>query len=118
METQALYSTTTEVIDFSYNWNNKLTGNYFTTLRLYNIKYTIGKRFIVRLKGQALCQVEVMETRILLLKDVNDWIAGIDTGYSKEEAQNIIKKMYSGKNWEVERLVLVLLKKVKGTEVK
>lgn len=98
-----------ETIDFSYNWNNKLSGNFYTTLRLANPKYQVGKTFQVRLKGKELHKVQVADFKFVMLKDINSYIAGLDTGYSVPECQSIIKKMYPTKNWETQRLVLVLL---------
>lgn len=97
-----------ETIDFSYNWNNKLAGRFFTTLRLNNPKYQIGKTFQVRLKGNDLCLAQVVDFKILMLKDINSYIAGLDTGYTVPVCKDVIRKMYPTKNWETQRLVLVL----------
>lgn len=97
-----------ETIDFSYNWNNKLNGRFFTTLRLNNPKYQIGKTFQVRLKGHDLCIAQVVDFKILMLKDINSYIAGLDTGYTVPLCKEVIRKMYPTKNWETQRLVLVL----------
>lgn len=98
-----------ETIDFSYNWNNKLAGRFFTTLRLNNPKFQIGKTFQVRLKDKDLCIAQVADFKILMLKDINSYIAGLDTGYTVPVCKEIIRKMYPTKNWETQRLVLVLL---------
>lgn len=97
-----------ETIDFSYNWNNKLAGRFFTTLRLNNPKYQIGKTFQVRLKGNDLCLAQVVDFKILMMKDINSYIAGLDTGYTVPVCKDVIRKMYPTKNWETQRLVLVL----------
>lgn len=97
-----------ETIDFTYNWNNKLAGRFFTTLRLNNPKYQIGKTFQVRLKGNDLCLAQVVDFKILMMKDINSYIAGLDTGYTVPVCKEVIRKMYPTKNWETQRLVLVL----------
>lgn len=98
-----------ETIDFSYNWNNKLAGRFFTTLRLNNPKYQVGKTFQVRLKGKDLCIVQVADFKQLMLDDINSYIAGLDTGYTVPVCKEVIRKMYPTKNWKTQRLVLVLL---------
>ena len=97
-----------ETIEFTYNWNNKLAGRFFTTLRLNNPKYQIGKTFQVRLKGNDLCLAQVVDFKILMMKDINSYIAGLDTGYTVPVCKEVIRKMYPTKNWETQRLVLVL----------
>lgn len=97
-----------ETLDFSYNWNNKLSSTFFTTLRLFSPKYQVGKTFQVRLKGKDLCIVQCADFKPLLLSDINSYIAGLDTGYSVPECRSIIQKMYPTKDWKTQRLVLVL----------
>lgn len=112
MKTQPTEVTTHEYLDFSYNWNNKLTGKYFTTLRLYSQKFIPGKVLTIRLKNKEIGTAQVIETRTILLEQINDWISGIDIGYNKEEAKAIFMKMYPGKNWKTQNLVLALLKNI------
>ena len=51
-----------------------------------------------------------MDVRALRLYQINHFIAGIDTGYDKNECQAIIKKMYKAKkvNWETQLIQFVL----------
>ncbi len=97
-----------ETINFSYNWNNKLAGRFFTTLRLNNPKYQVGKTYQIQLKGKDLCIAQCADFKILMLKDINSYIAGLDTGYTVPQCKEIIRKMYPTKNFETQRLVLVL----------
>ena len=97
-----------ETIDFSYNWNNKLAGRFFTTLRLNNPKFQVGKTFQVRLKGKDLCIAQVADFKQLRLDDINSYIAGLDTGYTVPVCKEVIRKMYPTKNWKTQLLVLVL----------
>ena len=102
------------VVDFSYNWNNKLQCSSFTSIRLANNKYKIGEKYGVRLKGQfKLFFACVVDKKSLKLKDINEFIAHLDTGYSALECQSIIKKMYKNNraiNWETQELELILFK--------
>lgn len=112
---EANYSNTFE---FHYNWNNKLDCKAFTTLRLYvQSKYIVGeRRFIVLNQGKKKIDkgtAIVVKIKPLFLHQINEFIARIDTGYSKEECIDIIKKMYKNKNinWEKQQLALILLVK-------
>jgi len=104
----------TPQLDFSTNWNEKLNCKFFTTLRLMNTeKYFYGAKFNVFLKGKFLKSVEVESVRSITIDEINVFIAGLDTGYSVKETQDILRKMYSKANWETQRLHLVLLKTIK-----
>lgn len=84
-----------ETLKFSTNWNNKLNCKCFTTFRLYNPKiHYIGAKFDVVLKNEVIKRVEVIECRRMHLADVNEWVARIDTGYSKDEFKEIVQKIY------------------------
>jgi uncharacterized protein YqfB (UPF0267 family) len=105
-------------IVFSYNWNNKLAGIYFTSLRLRNDqKYILGKTYeiCIRKKKQDIffCYATLMDLRNLKLPEINQFIAGIDTGYSTDECRNIIKTMYKNSkiNWDKQQMALLLFRK-------
>jgi hypothetical protein len=102
------------VIGFSTNWNNKLNNESFTTLRLNSDKFEVGKTYKVVFKGH-LKDVLVIDKKILLLENISEWIALIDTGHSRQECINIIKRMYSKYDidWTTKKLQLLLLKTVK-----
>lgn len=118
MENKTAYITKSETLRFSYNWNNKLTGQYFTTIRLENQRFQKGKTLTVQLQEKNLFEAMIMDTRILRLEDINEWIAGIDTGYSREDTQKIFRKMYPTKDFTTQKLILILLRKIKRTEPK
>ena len=110
-------------LDFTYNWNNKLWNNCFTTIRLENPeKYYVGKQFVCRLVHKQkerlpdVCQkVEIVDIKRLIVTDITDWIARLDTGYPKAEAQNLIRTMYKFrvKNIETHPLYFILLQTFK-----
>jgi len=97
-EQQNLYimeSTKIYELNFSYNWNNKLYNKAFTSIKLYNPnKYIINNLYKVNLKGNYLFTAKIIDLKIILAKDINNFIAYIDTGYSKEEVINILSKIY------------------------
>lgn len=90
------------VIKFSYNWNNKLDSNYFTTIRRYNPdKYHLGAVHSVMLKTKGrwvTCynKARIIDVKMLKLSQIadNPWICGLDTGYSQKETESIFRKMY------------------------
>lgn len=99
-------------ISFSFNWNNKLEAKAFTTIRLLQPdKYRTGETYQISLKRKDLFQAKIIEVKPFWLKDLNEFIAHLDTGYCKEECKNIIIKMYPNVNFLQKQLSLILLKK-------
>ena len=102
-------------LEFSYNWNKKLDCISYTTLRLANLnKYQIGRKFGVYLNGKYHHDAEIIDVKSVGLDQINEWIARLDTGYSREKCIDIIQKMYKGKpiNWEIQKLNWVLFRKL------
>ncbi len=103
-----------ETLSFSYNWNKKLECDFFTTLRLFNpVKYGIGNKLIIELKAEQKKIAEVVGHKKVMLDDINEFIAGLDTGYSVIETKNILRRMYPSVNWKTQGLSFVLLKSQK-----
>ena len=105
-------------ISFTYNWNNKLAGKAFTTIRLKNSKYRIGESYEICLKkgkmGFAfLFYATIIDIRDIKLSGITEFIALLDTGYSAVECKEIVQKIYSKShlNWETQLLSFILLKK-------
>lgn len=98
-------------IKFSYNWNNKLGCKAFTTIRLSSNKYEIGQDYDIFLKGIQMGTAKAVEIRQMKLKDINEYISRLDTGYSAEDCQKLLTDMYKNKNidWEEQWLDFVLL---------
>jgi hypothetical protein len=98
---------------FSYNWNNKLNCNCFTTLRLYSpAKHAVGSRFNVTLKGVHKGYAKIVSLRLITLNQINDFVARLDTGYSANECRDIIRTMYKNQKyikWDTQQLALCLL---------
>lgn len=99
-----------DTINFSYNWNDKLTGRYYTTLRKHQPgRFKPGKTFLTYFKRKPLHVSEVIEVKTIQVSQLNEWIARLDTGYSLEETKDILKKMYQRDYSEKMQLDLVLL---------
>ena len=87
------------IITFSYNWNNKLENKAFTTLRLHNPKkYILGNSYQIELEGKYKGLAVLYSKRILKIDQLNDFICYLDTGYNRTEATNILQRMYKGMN--------------------
>ena len=98
-------------LKFRYNWNNKLTCSVYTTIRIRNDKkYQEGMTVKVYLNGRPMHKATVVKIKHFHLPQLNIFMAGIDTGYTLEEAVGIIKKMYPTTNFRVTQLSLILLK--------
>jgi len=101
-------------LKFSYNWNKKLDCDAFTTIRLYNLhKHYKGQSVRVLLKDQFLFEGIIWEVSTFMLDQMNEFVALIDTGYTLEEAKQIIRRMYPSVNFQKQRLAFILVKKNK-----
>ena len=78
---------------FSDNWNNKLDCNAFTTLRLSD-RFNIGDKVNILLKNKPMGQGEIIGKKCFDIKDINDFIGYIDTGYDGAETKKILQRMY------------------------
>jgi hypothetical protein len=110
----------TNAIDFSYNWNKKLNCKAFTTIRMRNsARYRIGAVYDIFLdqgkKGkEKVCSAEIVNIKDFLLQDIPTYSCWLDTGYSKEETIDIVKKMYANRqvNLATTLFSLILLKRI------
>lgn len=112
-------------LDFSTNWNNKLSCDVFTSIRLKGGKYSVGNKYVVRLLKRSehnagylyeiIKHAECISISEFKLGELKEWIARLDTGYSAKECKEIIQKMYSKKNidWDKQVLVCCLFKTLK-----
>jgi len=99
-------------IAFSYNWNNKLSCPCFTTIRLINLKkYVVGETYEIVLNKKPISLCEIVEIRNFYLASLNEFVARIDTGYSKAECERIIRSMYKIVDFDSNMLSLILLVK-------
>lgn len=104
-------------LKFSYNWNKKLDSTFFTTLRLsgrFNIADEVNilltEKKETKNKGLAICRGK----KRLFLEQINEYIAGLDTGYNAAECKNIIKRMYPKvTDWKTQPIYFYLFQKHK-----
>jgi len=103
-------------LKYSYNWSEKLLCPIHTTIRLWNpAVYRKGMIFDEYLKNVFMGTVQVIDVKRIKLIQVNDYIAGLDTGYLAAACQEMIKEMYKNRvnDWNQQDLAFVLLRKIK-----
>lgn len=84
-------------LPFSNNWNGKLNCDHFTTIRLLNYaKYDTGKRLEMTMKQAYLGDVVVVKHRAMMLADITDVMAYLDTGYDAKTTQDILQRCTPG----------------------
>ncbi|MCA0231535.1 MAG: hypothetical protein LCH91_13770 [Bacteroidetes bacterium] len=110
-----------EQLPFNENWNNKLSCPSFTTFRLQNArKYRVGNKLSILLKGKFLKDVEVIDVRTVKLYAVNEFVARLDTGYSRDEFIGLVTTMYKNKgiDFKTADWDLILLRTIEKRKVK
>lgn len=99
-----------DTIPFSQNWNNKLSGKYYTTIRLASAKYQPGKTVNITLRKKLIHQAEIVDCKYLMMENLNEFIIGLDMGLTLYEGKEILFKMYPAIDFSKQRLVLSLLR--------
>lgn len=102
-------------VEFSTNWNNKTDCDAFTTLRLDSDKWKVGTQVNIFLKKVFKKRCEIKAIRRLYLKELNDFICYLDTGYDRAETIKLLQTMYKNKNinWETQKIAFVLFVTIK-----
>lgn len=97
-------------INFSYNWNNKLDCKAFTTIRVFNpLIHEPGQQVLVMFNDKFKFAAEIIEVKKFKIKDTSEFVARLDTGYTKEICIDIISKMYKNRNPDELMFALILL---------
>jgi len=105
-------------INFSHNWNAKLFGKAFTTIRLANnYKYQVGTRYLITLGGKHIGPGFIRDIKVFKLNQLTEFMAFVDTGYNLETSKEIILKMYKNKNidWQTQQLMYILIEQPEKT---
>lgn len=79
--------------EFSTNWNKKLECDAFTTIRLSN-NYIVGDLVEIYLNEKFIKNCLVIGKYRCKIGDLSELTCRLDTGYSKIETIEILKKMY------------------------
>ncbi len=73
-------------LDFSYNWNSKLNGKAFTSIRLWNeSKYEVGNVYEIWLGNTKKGIARLISLKRMRLDQISAHIALLDTGYRAHE---------------------------------
>ena len=102
-------------LKFSRNWNNKLNNDYFTTIRIADIKrFYVGKTMEIQLNDTHFCYTEIVKTYECFLDELKDLICYIDTGYNAATAKGMFRRMYEAQNidFSQKKIQVILLKKL------
>ncbi|MBI9056819.1 MAG: hypothetical protein JEZ01_03505 [Labilibaculum sp.] len=82
-------------IRFSTNWNGKLNNQSFTTLRVHDpLKFRAGTIFSVEVDGKLFVNAKVITVKTMCLNEITEFEARLDSGYSRREFINLIKRLY------------------------
>lgn len=108
-----------EKLEFSTNWNSKLDCKCFTTIRIYNqTKHFKGNQFEVFLQKKLKGKVAVLNVAILKIEKLTDYICYLDTGYSRSETIELLRKIYPRIDFRNKNLAILLLKKIESPKPK
>jgi len=103
-------------IKFSQNWNNKLFGKAFTTIRLHSdYKYIIGDLHEVLFEKKKEPQImlgvaQIVTKQTILLRELTEFDAYLDTGYNLAATTDIIVNMYKNCDFTTQKLDFMLYK--------
>ena len=102
-----------DILNFSYDWNHKLSCTAFTTIRLDQAKYAVGSYWAIHLNGKQRRNnlFMIRERKTFLLEEITNYMAYIDTGYDAAKCREIIMTMYKNShlNWKNQRLCMPLI---------
>lgn len=102
-------------LDYPSNFNNKLDSPFHTTIRLSG-RFKVGDLVAEFLNKEFKGHVKVIDKRRILLDSLNDWIAGLDTGYDRDKTIKMVKTMYKNKgvDFATTPVYIYLLKRVEA----
>lgn len=101
-------------ICFTTNWNKKLDCDAFTTIRLSSDVYQVGQEYNIRQRNTSKGTFVIKKKTTITIEQINETMAYLDTGYSREKTIQIIKKMYHSRepDWSTQKIdYIVLVKK-------
>lgn len=104
-------------LDFSYNWNSKLNGKAFTSIRLWNeAKYEVGNVYEIRLGNTKKGIARLISLKRMRIDQISDHIALLDTGYRADKCRELIKTMYKNKriDWDKQYLAYCLFEYIES----
>ena len=79
-------------VKFQENWNKKLYGKYFTTIRQEDYYLKKGDIVDIVLKGKAVSSAKVIECDVLFFHELGHVMIQCDTGYNYAESLELFYK--------------------------
>lgn len=79
-------------IRFQENWNKKLYGKYFTTIRKHDYCLNKGDIVDVVFKGKAVASAKVIECDLLFFHELGHVMVMCDTGYNYADSLELFYK--------------------------
>lgn len=101
-------------VKFSRNWNNKLDCKFFTTLRLDEDQFEIGKTYdIYLLEGgdfKPYKRAKCVGVKRLKFNQLSQYLIAMDIGKPLQEGLHMIRRMYDKKvdDWNTQKFVYPL----------
>jgi len=99
------------ILNFDCNPNNKLNCSAFSVLMLHDLRYGVGQKVTVRLKGTVKGTAVVRVISTFTFDKINDHVSYLDSGCCVEKCRDLLKKKYRnrpGIYWETQLLDFVL----------
>ena len=97
-------------INFIRNWNNKLTGGSFTSIRPKDVnRWHEGETYAILLNRHHIATAELVSANHLFLKDITEQDARIDSGYGVHEFIPMFKRLYAKENIDFEKRMVSVL---------
>ncbi len=102
-------------IKFTTNWNNKLTNDAFTDIRLRDDdRYIQGELYEIWFKDELIGIFSARRISHFRLHELSEWGAQIAFGTFLDKAKTIIRRLYPYvKDWKTQQLSMILLHKEK-----
>lgn len=97
-------------INFIRNWNNKLTGGSFISIRPKDVnRWHEGEDYCILLNRCHIAYATLVIAKHLLLKDISEQDARIDSGYGVHEFIPLFKKLYAKENIDFDKRMVSVL---------
>lgn len=78
-------------VSFKENYNKKLYGNYFTTIRKKEYNVQVGKFYEIELNGKVIMSAQAIAVNTVKFHELNELTILMDTGMSYSNALDLFK---------------------------
>lgn len=96
-------------LKFSYNWNNKLNCNFFTTIRKDNPLFQSNEVFNIIVNDNTVFTAKILHVFHCTVASLTECQCLHDTGYSKAETRAILSKMHHIDMTEIDNFMIALI---------